>query len=159
MSDFGKLIEQYVAGAARVRESVAGMTPAQLQARPIAGRWSTHEVICHLADSEQAWAHRLKRVIAEDKPLLIGYAEDRFAATLGYHQRPLEGELDLIERTRRQMAVSLRQLPAEAFARVGIHSEMGKVTLEQMLQIEIDHITHHLHFIQEKRRALGLPAT
>ena len=41
-----------------------------LKARPVPGKWSTLEVVCHLVDSEQAWCHRMKRVIAEDNPLL-----------------------------------------------------------------------------------------
>jgi hypothetical protein len=57
------------------------------------------------------------------------------------------------------MAQVLRGLPAATFARVGIHSENGRVTLDEMLKVEIDHIPHHVKFIAEKRRALGLPAT
>jgi hypothetical protein len=85
MSTFAPLIESYLSGVTLLRQAVAGMSREQLMARPVSGRWSTLEVVCHLADSEQAWAHRLKRVIAEDRPLLIGYDEARFSATLAYH--------------------------------------------------------------------------
>jgi uncharacterized damage-inducible protein DinB len=156
MSTLSKLIDDYVAGPATVRKAIAGMTPAQRLARPVAGNWSTMEVVCHLADSEQAWAHRIKRVLAEDRPLLIGYDESRFTASLAYHQLDLEEELDMIELTRNQLARVLRTLSADALARTGIHNERGSITLEQMLQIEIDHIAHHLRFVQAKRKALGL---
>lgn len=49
--------------------------------RPITGNWRTLEVVCHLVDSEQAWSHRMKCVIAEEKPLLIGYVESAFTAS------------------------------------------------------------------------------
>ena len=45
----------------------------------------------------------MKRVIAETRPLLIGYDETRFAATLGYHDRDLEQELTLLDQMRQQM--------------------------------------------------------
>jgi hypothetical protein len=31
------------------------------------------------------------------------------------------------------------------------------MTLEEMLQAEVDHIPHHVRHIVEKRKALGLP--
>jgi uncharacterized damage-inducible protein DinB len=122
----------------------------------VSGKWSILEVVCHLADSDQAWAHRIKRVIAEENPLLIGYDESRFAAALGYHDRDVMQELEFSERTRRQLAQIVRGLKPEALARCGIHSESGRLNLEQMLQIEIAHVEHHLTFLVEKRRALGL---
>jgi hypothetical protein len=158
MSVPSQLIDTYLAVLSPLRRALTGMSREQLLARPVPGKWSTLEVVCHLADSDQAWAHRLKRVISEDRPLLIGYNETRFAAALAIPSRDLEEELSLLEQTRQQMARILRTLPAEAWTRTGVHSEAGLVTLEQMVQIENDHIPHHLKFILEKRRALGLPA-
>jgi DinB superfamily len=67
------LINAYLDGPPKLRSVVSDLTRDQLVARPIPGKWSTLEVVCHLVDSEQAWCHRMKRVIAEEKPLLIGY--------------------------------------------------------------------------------------
>src|ERR1700730_14821244 len=121
-SSFTQQIDAYLDGPAQLRRAVAGLSPEQLQARPVPGKWSTLEVVCHLVDSEQAWCHRMKRVIAEEKPLLIGYAESRFTASLGYHQHDLKTELTLMDGMRYQMALVLRGLPEAAWARVGVHS-------------------------------------
>jgi hypothetical protein len=157
MPDRTALIDQFLAGIDTLREAVAGMTPEQWSARPVAGRWSTLEVVCHLVDSEQAWCHRMKRVIAEDRPLLIGYDESRFASALAYQGRDMAGELDLFDRQRRQMAAVLRGLPEDAWSRVGVHSERGLETLEEMVGIEAEHVFHHVRHVRDKRRALGLP--
>src|SRR5271168_2626507 len=98
-----QLIEDYLAGGAILRRSVAGLTREQVLARPVPGKWSTLEVVCHLADFDPIYADRMKRVIAEDKPSLIGADENRFAAALAYPDRDLEEELTIIERTRSQM--------------------------------------------------------
>ena len=156
MPTISKLIDDYLAGPPTLRQAVAGMTHEQLVARPVRGKWSTLEVVCHLVDSDQAWIHRMKRVIAEDRPLLIGYDESRFAAALAYQERDLEEELAIFEQSRRQMSRILRTLPHEAWARNGVHSERGLITLEEHLQLEVDHVPHHVKFIAEKRRALGL---
>jgi hypothetical protein len=155
-SSFPQLIESYLAGPPALRQAVAGMSREQLVARPVPGKWSTLEVICHLADFEPILADRMKRVIAEDRPALIGADKKRFASALAYHDRDLEEELTLIERTRQQLARILRRLPPEALGRVGVHNERGPSTLEQLLTGAISHIPHHLAFIHEKRQALGL---
>jgi hypothetical protein len=139
-----------------LREAVAGMSPEQLRSRPVPGKWSTLEVVCHLVESDQVLAHRMKRVLAEDRPLLVYYDETRFADTLGYHDHVPEDELALLELVRRQMAAILRRLPDAAWERCGIHTRTGLVSLRDLFAMAIDHIPHHAQFITEKRRALGL---
>jgi uncharacterized damage-inducible protein DinB len=156
MSASSALIDAYLEGPVSLRAAVSDLTPEQLRARPVPGKWSVLEVICHLADSEQAWCHRMKRVIAEPRPLLIGYDERRFAATLGYHDRDVEAELALVEGMREQMATILRALPEASWSFTGVHSERGLMTLEDLVRAEVEHIPHHLGFVVEKRRALGL---
>jgi hypothetical protein len=156
MSALAPLIDAYLASIQTLRNSVAGMTREQLLARPVPGKWSTLEVVCHLADFDPIIADRMKRVIAEDRPALLGADETRFAAALAYHDRDLEEELSLVEKTRQQMARILRKLPDEALTRVGVHNERGPLTLEKLLTIGAGHISHHVKFIEEKRRALGL---
>ena len=156
MATLSQLIDPYLAGVQTLREAVAGMSREQLLARPVAGKWSTLEVVCHLADFEPILADRMKRVIAEDRPQLLGADETRFASALAYHERDLEEELAIIQHTRSQMARILRTLPVEALQRVGVHNERGPRTLEQLLTGATNHIAHHVQFIQQKRQALGL---
>ena len=129
MSNLAGLIETYVAGVGSLRQAVAGLTREQLTARPVPGKWSTLEVVCHLADFEPILADRIKRIIAEDRPTLIGADENRFAAALAYHQRDLEEELEIVERTRSQLARILRAQSDEVLQRVGVHNERGPLTL------------------------------
>lgn len=151
-----KLIEDYLAGPRLLRQAVAGMSREQLLARPVPGKWSTLEVVAHIADFDPILVDRMKRVIALERPSLLGADDSLFAAKLAYHERDLEEELALIELTRSQMARILRTLSPEAFSRVGIHSERGELTLERILTLSIAHIPHHIKFIAEKRAALGL---
>jgi hypothetical protein len=151
---YDALIEQYLAGHGLLRHAAAGMTREQLLARPIPGKWSTVEVICHIADYEPIYADRMKRVIALKEPELLKGDPGRFAAQLSYDQRDIEEELALIELTRKQMARILRARKPEDFQRHGTHSRDGALTLENLLQRVTGHIPHHVRFIEEKRRAL-----
>jgi uncharacterized damage-inducible protein DinB len=156
MPTLRELVDAYQAGTSDLRKAVAGMTREQLLARPVPGKWSTLEVVCHLVDFEPIYAERMKRVIALDKPQLLAADETKFANALAYHDRDLEEELAVIDVTRRQMVRILRQLPDDAVNRVGIHSERGPRTLGDLISGVIDHVKHHLPFLVEKRRALGL---
>jgi uncharacterized damage-inducible protein DinB len=158
MAALSHLIDAYLQGVQTLRQAVAGMSREQALARPVAGKWSTLEVACHLADFDPILADRMKRVIAEDRPTLLGADEKRFAAALAYHERDLGEEVAIIEHTRQQMARILRTLPEAALARVGVHNERGPLTLEQLLTTATNHIPHHVKFIYEKRKALGLDA-
>ena len=156
MSKLQSLIEEYLKGPPLLRQAIAGLKREQLLARPVPGKWSTLEVVAHLADFDPIYADRMKRVIAEDNPALLGADQDLFAAGLAYHDRDAQEELAIIEMTRSQMARILRKLPDSALKRIGNHNERGPLTLEQLLSGVSNHIAHHVKFIHEKRQALGL---
>ena len=158
MANLSQLIDEYAAGPAALRKAVAGLSREQLTARPVPGKWSTLEVVAHLADFDPILADRVKRILALDNPPLTGADENRFAAALAYHDRDLEEELAIIERTRSQLARILRRQNDAVLQRTGVHSERGPMTLERMLTAAARHIPHHVQFIHEKRKALGLPA-
>ncbi len=57
---------------------------------------------------------------------------------------------------RRQMGTILRGLKPADFQRMGKHSEAGPISLETLLQRIGDHVPHHVRFIEEKRKVLGV---
>lgn len=150
------LIDEYLAGPDLLRQATRGLSAEQLRARPIAGQWSTLEVVCHVADFEIVYADRIKRVLAEHEPTLFGGNPDQFAARLAYHQRDLEEELAVVESVRRSVGRILRTLEERDFTRVGRHSVDGPLTLGTLLERITQHIPHHVQFIHQKRQALGL---
>jgi hypothetical protein len=152
-----ELADEYLKGAADLRAAVKGMTRELLVARPIPGKWSTLEVVCHLADFEAVFADRMKRIVAlGERPLLVAADDKLFSRGLMYHDRDADEELALVDATRGQMARILRRLTPEQLQRSGVHTAAGLVTLEQVVRTAIDHFRHHLPFIAEKRKALGL---
>jgi uncharacterized damage-inducible protein DinB len=156
MSLLRQKVDAYLAGVEELQRAVDGMSAGQARQRPIPGKWSTLEVVAHLADFEPIHADRMKRVIAEDNPSLIGADETRFAAVLGYHDRDLGDEMALIALTRKQLARILEKQPEAVLERAGTHDERGRQTLDAILTVTTNHIRHHVPFIEAKRQALGL---
>lgn len=155
MTQYADLIDQYLAGPQTLRQAVAEMANGQLDAAPIPGKWSTRQVVCHIADFELVYADRMKRVIAVNEPTFFGGDPDVFAARLAYDQRDIDEEKQLIESVRRHMARILRSLADEDFQRIGHHSEDGPLTLEELLRRITEHIPHHVRFIEAKRKLIG----
>lgn len=148
------LIKDYLAGPEILRRSVSGMSDQQLDASPIPFKWSTREVVFHISDFDLIYVDHMKRVIAESEPKLLDGDRKLFAARLAYDKRDVDEEIRMIKAVRRHMGRILRAIDADAFERKGIHSELGPVTLADLLQRAADHIPHHGQYIEEKRKAL-----
>jgi uncharacterized damage-inducible protein DinB len=154
MATIQEYVEQYLRGATALRAAVAGMSGEALRARPIDGKMSTLEVVAHIADFEPVLADRMKRVLALEKPTLMGADENLFLAKLRYQERDLQEELAVVDATRTAMARILRTVTDVELARTGTHTERGELTLERIVQMAIRHIEHHLSFIEAKKAAL-----
>jgi len=147
--EYDGLINDYLAGPQALRQAVAGMTPLEIgRARPIRGKWSAREVVCHIADYEPIYADRMKRVIAENEPAISGGNPDALAARLAYGSRDVEEELALIELVRKQMGRILRGIQPEDFQRRGIHDKRGPTTLADLVERVAGHIPHHVRSIE-----------
>lgn len=150
-----KLIDRYVNEAAELGKSIAGLSKQDLLAFPVPGTWSIQQIVIHTLDSDLVSSDRMKRIIAEENPLLIGYDESKFAARLHYEDLDPQLACELFVKNRQLTSEILRRLADDAFARTGIHNERGKVTLEEYLAGVVWHLQHHLKFIREKRKLLG----
>jgi GNAT superfamily N-acetyltransferase len=150
-----QLVADYEAAPGLLRAAVAGMTAEQLRLRPVAEKWSTLEVLCHVSDTEQLFADRIKRTLAMTRPLLVSADGWTYPVATRYHDRDPEEELALVALTRRQIARILRLVPDAAWQRAAVHTELGLVTLRQLVLHAIGHLKHHVAFIEEKRRALA----
>src|SRR5262245_58793473 len=150
------LIATYQQGIDDLRAAVAGMTAEQVLARPIPSKWSTLEVVAHLAGTEIYYTDRIERTIALERPLLLGVDERPYPQRLNYQAFDLAEQLDLFTALRRHGTHLLRLQPPEAWLRVAVHSETGIVTLRQLVLQAVRHVRHHLPFLAEKRAALGV---
>jgi hypothetical protein len=150
-------IDRYTAGATIPAQWIRGLTREDLNAHPVPDTWSVQQLVQHVLDSDLVASHRMKRIIAEDNPLLISYDETAFAQRLGYENLDPALACDLFRLNRELTAQILRQLPESAFARSGVHNQYGKVTLLHNLETYIKHLEHHAPFLIEKRKRLGKP--
>ena len=146
------LVERYREGPSVVEAALAGATDAELDARPADGGWTARETTHHIADSELTSAIRLRRLIAEDEPEIIGYDGNVFAQRLYYGDRPVGAALAAISAARAVTAEILDQLTEAEWQRKGSHNEHPSYGVLEWLEIYAEHCHEHAEQI---RAALG----
>jgi hypothetical protein len=147
-----KLVEQYKDGYRVVAEALVGATDEELDARPAPNKWSSREIVHHLADSEMTSAIRLRLLVAADRPQIVGYDQEEFARRL-YYDRPVEASIEAFKAARRTTGELLDRLTDEQWAREGSHTEMGHYSVEKWLEIYAAHAHNHAEQIKVARGA------
>jgi hypothetical protein len=152
--DRQKLIDRYAAGPDEVARSLDGFPPDGLKAHPIPGKWSAWEIVHHLADSESISAMRLRKLLAEDNPVIYGYDQELFAKRLRYGERDLKPALEVFRGVRAATTPLLKIMSEQDWMRQGWHTESGLYTAERWLEIYADHAHNHAAQIRRLREAL-----
>ena len=148
--DRKKLLDQYKDGYRVVAEALLGASDAELDARLAPGKWSSREIVHHLADSEMTAAIRLRLLVATERPQIVGFDQEDFARRL-YYDRPIEASVEAFKSARRTTVEILERMSDAEWAREGTHSEHGRYSVERWLDIYAAHAHNHAEQIRVAR--------
>lgn len=127
--------------AATIARVVRTSTAAQLRAVKL-DEWSALEVIGHVADMAEVFAERVRRMVSEDRPRLLGVDQDAVHAERRNDQR------DPMEFAKRLQAAhgEIVQLLANRVnrARTGIHGEWGEIDAAHVAAYQARHAHEHV---------------
>ena len=112
------------------------------------GKWSAREILVHISDTETVLLDRLRRLAAEETPLLMAFDQDRWADKLFYRRRDLNLAKAQFEAARRGTIELARTLDYSVDSKEGKHSESGTRTFGQILTQYASHNQHHLEQIK-----------
>ena len=143
------LISRYRDGHRAIVEALEGLREEELD-RSASDEWTPRMIAHHLADSEMTSAIRLRRLIAEDDPVISGYDEVEFAEKLT-SDRPIEPSLEAMRWARESTAQILERLTDGDWLRAGTHSESGRYSVEDWLTIYANHGHDHAKQIERAR--------
>lgn len=159
-----ELIDRYATGSSQLERRLLDLNDAQLDTyfRPEAqiGRWSCRVLVGHVADAELVQAHRMRRTVAEHKPVLALWDENAFvdeglyAGEHGGRDRPVAGHVALIHTVRLWTSDWLRTLDNEAWARSCLHPEKGELTVHALVANTTWHLEHHAGYLSRKLAVL-----
>src|SRR5260370_13586478 len=116
------------------------------------GKWTTREILCHLADTEIAFSFRWRQALAEEHHTVQPFDQDLWAAH--YASMPGEDALETFVALRRWNGLLLERLTPADWERPVTHPERGELTFRTMVEIMAGHSLNHLaHLARMKDRA------
>lgn len=141
-------IEAYGQAHQVLSNALAQFPRAMWQYRPAPDRWTIHEIVVHITDSEANSYSRGRRFIAEPGTQIAAYDEMRWAAALRYHDQSIDAALELFKWLRGNTYELIKSLPVEVWSNTLHHSEIGLMTMDDWLGTYERHIPDHIAQMQ-----------
>ena len=135
-----------------------GVADATLRRPEKPGKWSVIDVIQHLADSDLVAGFRIRMVLSEDRPVLQGYDQDRWASEFRYREVSLDQALDQLHGLRMANLHLWKHLTPAQLERVGLHSERGPESAGHIIRLMAAHDLVHRRQIDRIFDAAGVRA-
>ena len=135
-----------------VTDALADITDEELDRPAPDGGWTARDVAHHLPDSETNGYIRLRRLIAEDEPVLQGYDEMEFVRRLHVTERPIASSIEAAAAARASTLTILEAMTEDEWSRSGTHTDQGTYAVEEWLRDYADHPWDHA---EQARRVLA----
>jgi hypothetical protein len=119
----------------RLKGVLTGVPKKLLTWRPAPGKWSIHEIVCHMRDAERlGYLHRYTRILAEGNPTFPDVDGDALALERQYRRLSLRETLRDWRTARKESLAVLKKVKAPQWSRLGTHETAGPMSLETILQ-------------------------
>jgi uncharacterized damage-inducible protein DinB len=127
----------------------------ELPYRP--GGWTIRQVVHHMADSHMNMLIRVKLALADDEPAIKGYDQDAWVQQADVSTVSPLVSVALIAALHARAVALFGALSPDQFRRGLMHSENGRMTIEQVLALYAWHGDHHVAHVRavSDRRAQG----
>lgn len=140
-----ELIESYSKGYEKLVAGLNEMPEEMRQFKPSPEKWSVHEIIIHMADSEVNSYSRARKFIAEPDSTVMAYDQDALAIKSKYHEQSIPDALELFKYLRKMTYNVIKNLPEETWANTVYHPENGIMTFNDWLKTYENHVTVHVN--------------
>jgi uncharacterized damage-inducible protein DinB len=136
-------------------EALVDETGPDLRTRPAEGEWSVLELVGHILDAEVVYAGRYRWTLAQDRPVLIGYDQDRWVEALDHNAGDPAEMLALFRALRRSHLALWAESTSERRARVAMHEERGPESFDLSFRLIAGHGLLHLDQMRATLDAVG----
>jgi len=147
------LIAEYERGITVLRTAWEQVPEDAEKWRPAPDKWSSHEVIVHCADSETYAYIRIRLLVGEKDPVIVGYDQDAWASRFNYHGQSTDRALRTIDAVRTATLPILHSMTEEDWAKEGRHTESGPYNACDWLKSYAAHLTNHAKQIERNLAA------
>jgi hypothetical protein len=152
-------VANLLAAAGAEIEAEVRALPADLATwRPAEGEWCVNEVLGHLIEAEKrGFAGRIRQILAENEPRLIGWDPPQVARDRHDCERPVADVLDEFLRMREDSVALTSGLTAADLARGGHHPQVGYLTVNDLIHEWVHHDRNHFRQLLANVQAAVYP--
>ncbi len=143
-----KKIESYGSAHQTLVEGLKRFPREMWLFRPAPDRWTIHEIVIHIADSEANSYIRCRRLIAEPGSAVLAYDEVKWARDLHYHDQNIDDALELFRWLRHKSYTLIKDLPETVWSNTVNHTQDGPILMDGWLNTYDRHIPDHLEQMQ-----------
>jgi hypothetical protein len=129
----------------------------QMRARPFEGKWTPNEVIGHLLDAEWVYGFRMRLILCEDSPTILGMDQENWVTRQHHNDRDPRELLEPFRTIRHINLSAWRSMSPADLARTGRHDERGPESLGTMLKMLAGHDLSHIDQIERYLAAVKAP--
>ncbi|GJQ59393.1 MAG: DinB family protein [Candidatus Scalindua sp. AMX11] len=137
-------IERYGKGFQQLTEALEQIPKEMWEFKPSPERWSIHEILIHIADSEANAFIKCRKLIAQPGKAVNDYNQDIWSDALNYRQQKIEDALELFKWLRYNTFTLIKEIPDKAWSNASGYGDGGTVTLDDWLEIYANHIPDHI---------------
>jgi hypothetical protein len=154
-----KTLKKYADGVEQLEAALAGLSEADLDRSREQGKWTTRQIVHHIADAEDLWETCIKAALANSGCTFdIGWyiPDNKCAEPLDYANRPIEDVVELFKAVRHHVVQLVKHLPGAWDRTVVIRRDVdipeGKeFTVGGIIGFQVIHLARHLQQIRESR--------
>jgi hypothetical protein len=130
----------------KIEQLIEDLGAERMDHPPAPHKWSSREIVCHLADTELAFSFRLRQTLAEEDHVIQPFDQEKWAAN--YAAYDAREALTLFCAARNWNLALLRSLPTELHDRTVTHPERGAMTFWTIVETMAGHDLNHLAQLQ-----------
>ncbi|WP_341300886.1 YfiT family bacillithiol transferase [Lysinibacillus sp. FSL H8-0500] len=147
LEDVQQWLQQIATYTERLRETVDGVSDADLNKTYRDGSWNVRQLVHHIADSQLNMYQRLKLALTDNNPTVPAFDEEKWAIQPDT-KLPVESSIKMLEGINERIVALGNSLMEEQLSRTFTHQQAGEIKVATKLAKLAWHEEHHLAHIK-----------
>lgn len=138
----GNPVDAIAATPSQLAKHLDAIGPERSTVSPAPGKWSARDILCHLADTEIAFAFRLRQALAQDHHVVQPFDQDAWAVP--YKSFDAGSAVAVFTALRGWNISLIRTMTPADRAKPITHPERGSMTVQTVIETMAGHDANHL---------------
>jgi uncharacterized damage-inducible protein DinB len=134
----------FISEIATLETILHNLSNEQFLYRIAENKWNIAEIVAHLVDTEIQAYTRFRSILADDVPYLSNHNEAKWTVTFDHSSIEVNESLCIFKIIRNLNYRLIESLKSKQLKALGLHSTRGWMTLEDLIEAHIVHLTNHI---------------